>query len=214
MVLKRLKSLSLPIVIALFQGIGLGIVISIIVGPIFILILEETVKRGRKATFFLTFGLWVSDILIAYITYFGLYSVFENNQLDYKLGYIVAFLLIIIGITSIKTKNKVERQRDIQFFKSGNLFLKGFIINTFNPFVFLFWLGVASKVNFESKFETPLFYFGIFATTVGADLTKIFFADKISQKLNPSLLSNLRAIGGALLILFGLIMFYRISTLA
>ncbi|MCO5233997.1 MAG: LysE family transporter [Chitinophagales bacterium] len=199
--------------IALFQGIGLGIVISIIVGPIFILILEETIKRGRKATIFLTSGLWTSDFLIAYITYFGLYSVFENSKLDYRLGYIVAFLLVVLGIVSIKTKNKTEKQTDVQFFKSGNLFLKGFIINTFNPFVFLFWLGVASKASFESKIETQLFYFGILATTICADLTKIFFADKIAQKLNSTFLSNLRALGGVLLILFGLVMAYRIANL-
>lgn len=197
--------------VALFQGIQLGILIFFLVGPIFILILEETIKNGKKAALMLAAGLWISDGSFALLAHFGLHTFLVDQDIDYRWGFIAAFILIIVGISSIKNKKSINTENKIRFVRSGNLFLKGFLINTFNPFVLLFWLGVATQVDYETESSTQLFYIGLFFTVVSGDLLKIVFANKISQKLKPSHLANIRAIGGILLIIFGLVMIYRIS---
>lgn len=197
--------------IALVQGFLLGIVIFFLVGPIFILILEETIKNGRKAALMLTAGLWLSDGAFAIITHFGLHDYLENNTIDYRWGFVTAFILLVVGISSIKTRNKINTQEpSLKFVQSGNLFLKGFLINTFNPFVLIFWLGVAAKVDYDTDFEIQIFYIALFATLISGDLIKIFFSKKISEKLKQKHLANIRAFGGLLLIILSIVMVIRI----
>lgn len=156
-------------------------------------------------------GLWLSDAAFAAITHFGLHDFIEQSTIDYRWGFVTAFILIIVGITSIKTKNKINvKETSLKFAQSGNLFLKGFLINTFNPFVLIFWLGVAAKVNYDSKFEIQLFYFSLFTTLISGDLLKIFFSKKLSEKLKQNHLANIRAFGGLLLIILAIVMIFRI----
>lgn len=194
---------------ALLQGVQLGVILFFLVGPLFLLILEETIKSGKRAAFLLAFGLWISECMFALISHFGLHSVFAGKEIDYRIGFIAAFILIIAGISSIKSRNKIHEVTELKFVKSSNLFLKGFLVNTFNPFVLLFWLGIATQVTYDPK-GTKFFYFGLLATIILGDLVKIFFSDKISQKLKPKHLVYLRALGGALLIIFGLVIIFRI----
>lgn len=194
---------------ALLKGVQLGVIIFFLVGPLFLLILEETIKSGRKAALLLALGLWVSECMFALISHFGLHSVFAGKEIDYRFGFVAALILVIAGISSIKSRNKIHEATELKFVKLTNLFLKGFLINTFNPFVLLFWLGIATQVTYEPK-ETQLFYFGLLSTIILGDLVKIFFSDKISQKLKPKHLVYLRVLGGALLIIFGLVIIFRI----
>lgn len=197
---------------ALLQGVQLGVILFFLVGPLFLLILEETIKTGRRAAFLLALGLWVSECMFATISHFGLHTVFSDKEIDYKFGFVAAFILVIVGISSIRSKNKIHEHKELKFVKSSNLFLKGFLINTFNPFVLLFWLGIASQVSYKPQ-ETKLFYFGLLSSIILGDLIKIFFSDKISQKLKPKHLVYIRAIGGALLIVFGVVIAFRIIQL-
>lgn len=197
--------------IALLQGILLGIIIFFLVGPIFILILEETIKSGRKAALMLATGLWLSDACFALLTHYGVHSYFAESEVDFRWGFITAGILIIAGITSIKQKDKIKPQTEtLKFAQSGNLLLKGFLINTFNPFVLIFWLGVAAKIDYDTSYENQVFYFSLFATLISGDLLKIFFSKKITQKLKEKHLGYIRAVGGALLIILGIVMVVRV----
>ena len=197
---------------ALLQGVQLGVILFFIVGPLFLLILEETIKSGKRAAFLLAFGLWLSECMFAAISHFGLHSFLDGKEIDYRFGYVAALILILVGITSIKSRNKIHEPTEFKFAKSTNLFLKGFLINTFNPFVLLFWLGIATQVDYKPH-ETQLFYFGLLATIILGDLLKIFFSDRISQKLKTKHLEYIRAFGGVLLIIFGLVIVFRIIQL-
>lgn len=197
---------------ALLKGVQLGVILFFLVGPLFLLILEETIKTGKRAAFLLALGLWLSECMFATISHFGLHSVFSGKEIDYRFGYVAAFILVIAGISSIKSRNKIQESTELKFVKSSNLFLKGFLINTFNPFVLLFWLGIASQVSYEPH-KTKLFYFGLLSTIILGDLVKIFFSDRISQKLKHKHLVYIRALGGALLIVFGLVIIFRITQL-
>ncbi len=155
-------------------------------------------------------GLWVSDGLFALLAHYGMHTFLMDKQIDYRWGYIAALILVIIGITSIKTKDKFTPQKEFQFVRSGNLFLKGFLVNSLNPFVLLLWIGIAAQVNYATENTTLLFYAGMLSTVMFGDLVKIFFANSISQKMKPKHLSMIRAIGGVILIIAGLVMAYRI----
>lgn len=159
----------------------------------------------------LAIGLWISDGLFALLAHFGMHTFLLGKEIDYRWGYIAALILVIMGITSIKSKDNFEPQSELKFARSGNLFLKGFLINTFNPFVLLFWMGVATQVDYETENATLLFYAGLLSTVMFGDLVKIFFAHKIAQKMKPKHLSLLRAIGGIVLIICAIVMVYRIT---
>ena len=181
-----------------------------LVGPVFILLIEETIHRGKKSASLLASGLWMSDFTYAIIAYFGIYTFLEDKEVNYNWGYIAVLIFLIAGISAIQSRNDFQLKSKIELSTIGNLFLKGFLVNTFNPFVVLFWLAIATQMNYGSTLNNSLFYVSLFSTIVFGDLFKIFLAHKFALKLNTKYLSIARALGGSLLIILALVMAFRI----
>ena len=197
---------------AFIQGIQLGIILFFLVGPVFIILLEETLTRGRKAALLLISGLWLSELMLATITHFGLHQFLVESKLHYSWGYVGAAIIITVGIVTTFSKQAINDQ-PMRFKQLGNLFLKGWAINTFNPFVLIFWLGVATQVDFEKDFHALYFYAGLLMTIILGDLLKIFSAHQVSKVLKPHHLVYFRKFGGILLIILGIAMIFRIISM-
>ena len=56
----------------LLKGLVTGFILSIMIGPVFFVLLETSIRRGVKAALWMDFGVLISDlvyILIAYVFY-------------------------------------------------------------------------------------------------------------------------------------------------
>jgi threonine/homoserine/homoserine lactone efflux protein len=86
---------------------------------------------------------------------------------------------------------------------------KGFMMNTLNPFVLIFWLGlgVAGALHngaIRSSREQALFFSMVIITVFGTDLLKAFLASRLKKLLTAQFLLWLNRISGIGLILFGI----------
>jgi len=195
---------------AILHGIRLGLIIFFLVGPVFILLMEETIHRGTKTATLLASGFWLSDFSFAIIAYFGISTFVEGKEVNYDWGYLAVLIFLIAGVSAIKSRHDFQLKTKIELSNIGNIFLKGLLVNTFNPFVIMFWLAVATQVDYGSSLNNSLFYGSLFFIIVFGDLIKIYLAHKFSLKLSVKNLSIARALGGCLLIILALVMAFRI----
>lgn len=201
------------------QGITLGLGLSILVGPILITILQSSLEYGKWAGFAVGLGIWMSDALYIFLTYFGLSQIKQfTDQANFELftGIIGGLILIGFGSGIFFAKVKDLQWRAAQkglAYSPIKEFLKGFAINTLNPFTVFFWIGLSSTVVIEASYtkkEAFFFYGGILGTLVATDTAKVMLSDWLRKYLSVKKILLFRRIAGSVLILFGIVLIIRV----
>lgn len=196
-------------------GIGLGLLMAIMIGPVFFMLINISIKNGFRSAFYFAFGVVLSDGFYISIIEFSKSLVSFIDSHRNWVALLGGALLIGFGIASFI--KKVSDPRDVEVKSDAtpkDLFLeviKGFVMNALNPFVLFFWIGVSTTliVN-KSDYSMDTFVF------FGATLTTIFLTDLIKGALAINLkkimtirfISLLNKISGAGLILFGCRLIY------
>ena len=47
----------------IFQAIGIGFLLSVMVGPVFFILLETSITKGVRASLYLDLGVFISDVI-------------------------------------------------------------------------------------------------------------------------------------------------------
>lgn len=200
----------------LFNGIVLGLSLAILVGPLIFAIIQATLERGFYGGFFVAGGIWFSDLLFIIFTFLGLNLLLKLSKwepLSFYLSVFGGLVLIIIGIGIVfsRTASMSEDKKHPKW-TGINFFIKGFLINTINPFTIFFWLSVMT-VSFDSSngsIKEPLvFSAGIFATILLTDSIKVIFAKKLRSWLTDHQVDHIRKISGMVFIVFGLVLLVK-----
>ena len=204
----------------LWDGIKFGLALSILVGPILFALIQTSIEQGFRAGWMVGLGIWVSDLLFVLITYFGISLVAEVSNwdgLEFWLGLVGGIILLAFGIGSWFSKPpSVEsiENKAIRHSSYFSLWLKGFLINTINPFTFFFWIGVSGILFTERELmpnEAIYFYGGLIGTLVVTDSAKAALAKMIRKWLKPKFILMLRRIVGVLFMIFGIALLARAS---
>jgi threonine/homoserine/homoserine lactone efflux protein len=198
----------------ILQGISLGLVLSILAGPIFLSLITLGIERGLRAGTIFAAGQWASDLMFIGLTYLGMAAVAKWPHFKLVSGLSGGLLLIVFGTYTLlsKPRQAPREKRPIAYRTVAGLFLRGFLINTLNPFPLFFWLSVASE-GFESG-RTPVQFSVLYASLLGTialtDVLKVYSAKKIRRFLTADHLLQMRRIAGMGLIAFGLILIWRV----
>ncbi|MCX6235326.1 MAG: LysE family transporter [Bacteroidetes bacterium] len=205
----------------LFEGIILGILISITIGPAFFTIVQTGIHRGFSAGLIMAIGISLSDIALITISYLGASIVLSNPENKLYIGLIGGVVLIIFGIVTFRRKPEILLRRSSKnktpLKTPGPLtfFFKGFFMNILNPFLLLFWLTVMSWVTAKAEpgkllnYAIP-FFSAVVGTVFCFDLLKSFIANKIKNYLKPRNLLWINRIVGISLIIFGIILIVKV----
>ena len=201
-----------------WEGIRAGLVLSLLVGPLVILLVQMSLRRGTVASFAAALGIWTSDCLYISISHFGLEGLERLLDLRYLneiAGTIGALVLIGIGIVMWYLKPPSLKAKRIMPSRRGLLsaWAQGFAINTFNPFTAFFWSTfVVTQVHNRElpSYEALAVYGGIMGTIVIADSCKVLGARKIREVLRPSTMQRAQRAGAVVLGMFGLLLAVRV----
>lgn len=196
-------------------GIGLGLLMAIMIGPVFFMLINISIKNGFRSAFYFAIGVVLSDGFYISVVEFSKSLVGFIDSHRHWVAMLGGALLIGFGLASILKKvdnpKEVAVKKDIS---SVDLFLeviKGFVMNALNPFVLFFWIGVSTTLV-VNKSDSPMDSFVFF----GATLTTIFLTDLLKGALAINLkkmmtvrfISLLNKVSGAGLILFGCRLIY------
>ena len=202
----------------LWKGIQIGLLLAILMGPLLIALVQAGVEQGIRAGTAIGLGIWLSDLLFILGVYYGLSYVQQIVAWEYfslTLGIAGSLILVIFGLGTLLSKPP-----DLDFGDGSSnkesywkLWLKGFLINTINPFTVVFWLGLISSILLQentSPVQAYLFLGGILGTIVFTDFAKVVLAKRIRTRLRPIHVLWLRRISGIALLVFGLGILIRV----
>ena len=200
---------------AIVSGLTLGLILALSVGPVIFTIIKQSINNGHTGGFSFVAGVWASDIMLVVIS--NAFSGLVEGLMEYKkaIGVIGSVFLIGMGVIYIFFKKITLqsgqegvitrfRKRDIlKFFSSG------FLINTLNPNVFIFWLGVATAVTGKFTFAQRIIIFSVcIGLNILADIFKVIMAGKLRKRLTLHTIGIINKVSGTILIAFGVALFY------
>jgi len=204
----------------LLEGIKIGLILSFMIGPIFFALVQTSVDEGFRAGLMVAVGIWVSDTSYVLGVYFGvslLANIVNTQTFTLVLGVAGSILLTIFGLVTLLTIPKGLLTNTLPEYNRSSsylsLFIKGFLINTINPFTVFFWSSLMGTVVIKDGFhgtQAFIFFAGVLGTIVVTDLLKVLLAKRIRYSLRPVHLLWLRRISGAALIAFGVVLLVRV----
>ena len=203
------------------QGILMGMALAMMVGPILFALVQTSLDRGILSGLIVGSGIWISDIIFIALIFTGfayIENVIQLPDFEFYGGVIGGVILFAIGIGMVLS-NQVDRammpRSRRQKTKDGiNLWLKGFLVNTVNPFTVFFWMGIVSSgLGYEEfTFEkVGLFFVGLMGTIIITDALKVVLAGQIRRRLTDATILRLRKISGLVLIIFGIALIIRVN---
>lgn len=199
----------------ILKGALTGFILSIMIGPVFFVLLETSIRKGIKAAIFFDFGVLLNDIvyiLIAFFFYQQVSGLLEHE--DTTILQIVGGVLFLLYGGYYFFFKKVDAH-DLTTEISGNqsaksyilLLIKGFLLNLANPMVVFYWFSVMTLADGGPTMDrdTAVFIFvsSILITFFSIDLLKIIGAKKLRPLLNAKRLMFLNKLIGMVFIVFG-----------
>lgn len=212
------------------EGIIVGLSLALVMGfgPSFFTLIQTSISRGFKSAMLLDLGIVVNDIMIVTLMMMTnvQFNITDKNNLIYA-GISAGIILIIFGtytyflspkkIIHISENNnkKIDKMNEI-FHDEPKWYIyigKGFLINIFNPFVWIFWITCVATAssNFSgNKYSMITFFIGVFATMLFFDILKALGAYSLKKFFTEKMLRLLNHITGIILVIFGLFVIVRV----
>ncbi|MBK7222835.1 MAG: LysE family transporter [Saprospiraceae bacterium] len=191
------------------EGIGYGLFLAILVGPIFMSLVDTSIQFGKRSGLVLASGIWASDFII--VTVLFLFADQRQNHFSETwakgLAVVATLLFLGIGIGKLIRWKKTEAKDASYNPRKSNLFLKGVAVNTINPFTLIFWttLMAGQTMIRQAEWHSLVLFFGVLlATVVSTDALKVILADKLGNILHSKHLRVLNLITGFIFIGSGL----------
>jgi threonine/homoserine/homoserine lactone efflux protein len=196
----------------LFEGIILGLTVAISVGPALFALLQTSIKHGVKTGIFLAAGIFMSDLSLVVGFYFGASAIVTNPRYHLVLGIIGGIVMTVYGVYTFFKKvpltEQVEAINEIRVKKPGKLpyFVKGFVLNFANPFLWVFWITSMLAINATyggDQRAVALFFTSTLAVILMTDILKVVLANKIKVAGNPQVKLWMNRIVGLLFMIIG-----------
>ena len=194
----------------------LGILIVISPGADFVLVLKNSIGKGRQA------GLWtaagISAAIFVHISYSMLgmsYLISQNEMLFNAIRYAGSGYLVYLGIKGLMTANEglAKIETDTVEKRASRYFLQGFLCNVLNPKTMLFFLSIFSQlVAPDNAQNSQAFFYGGYMVALHGIwfcLVAIIFTSASLQSTMQRLKKRLNQACGAGLIAFGSILAFQ-----
>lgn len=195
---------------AFIQGIGLGLLLSISVGPILFSTIKQSLNNGHKGGMAFVLGVSFSDIILVLISNVFTQLFAELNEYREQIGIAGCIFLVSMGLYFIFFKkvkvNPEGKQLIIQFRAKdyAKLFASGFLMNTLSPACIIFWITWSTAFIAFSIKQRIIIFVTCLAVVLMLDIAKVMLAGKIRNRLTPHNIHILNRINGIILIVFGI----------
>lgn len=190
------------------QGILLGFGVAVPFGPLNVLIVSYALNSFKNA-FTLGLGAMSADIFYLLLLLFGLLQ-FLRNEILTKIIALCGFVFLSFMAFSM-LKNKAQTLKFKQNSTDENVlksYIKGFILNLFNPFIIGFWVSVSLIF---SRNESQIFMvFGLFVAILLWIFSLSFFVAKFTHFFTIRVLRLINIVSAVIIEYFALVLVYKV----
>jgi threonine/homoserine/homoserine lactone efflux protein len=195
---------------SLIQGIGLGLLLSIAVGPVLFTTIKQSLNNGHKGGLAFVFGISASDIALVLVSnvFTQLFAELQERKIEIGIGGCI--FLVTMGIYFLFFKkvvvNEEGKQVMLKFRKRDyiKIFASGFLMNSLSPGCILFWITWSTAFVPYSIQQRIIIFTTCLAVVLALDIAKVMLAGKIRNRLTPHNIHILNRINGIILIGFGI----------
>lgn len=192
------------------KGLGLGLLLSISVGPVVFTIIKLSLRSGHKAGFSFAAGVSLSDVFLVLCGNMAAELVRTALHFENTIALVGAAILFIMGAWSFffRKDPKMDnsplevslRKRDVA--KYG---IQGFLVNTLNPGAIFFWLTACTAFAYLPLKERTLLFSSCLLVVVAADLLKVALSGQLRKWLTPHTLHIINRLSAIILMGFGIV---------
>jgi len=201
----------------ILEGLTFGLILAVSLGPIFIALTQTSIEKGTMPGLTVGSGIWISDLLFMMVFYKFIHTIkatVESTNFNFWMGLSGAIILFLFGLVLILKKPALNYD-DLKYSRSDYLgfWLKGFLINTINPFTFIFWMGIISTYVIGRNLppsDVSLFLGTIFLVIVLSDSLKVYLALKLKNWLTPHHINIVSNVSGVILVISGIFLAYKV----
>jgi threonine/homoserine/homoserine lactone efflux protein len=202
----------------LLKGIILGLTVSMPLGPIGIIMINRTIKRGMLSGFFSGLGMASADTLLAFLAGIGFTVIvsFINKEL-----FIISIIagLIIIGVgMKVFLSNPVKdmRNREIANKSLWRDFYSVFVLSISNPYTIFIFVAFFSGVHINGNVKPELVPFflipGVFVGAISWWFFLSYFVSRFKKKIRLRLIVRINKVAGIVVIVIGVIVLLSVFT--
>ncbi len=198
----------------LLEGMLLGFTLSLMIGPLLFAIVQASLEGGFRTGVTVAAGMWSSDFLFVLLSYYGasaLASFTAWPHFQWWAGLLGGLLLVSFGVGILL--KRLPKNPALALIPAAaplhQYYLRGFLLNTVNPFTVFFWISIGGGVvatNRSQGLPSTPFFLGMLLTIALADVLKAWGAKKLRQWLTPPHIRRVQQGIGVLLIVFGLVL--------
>lgn len=184
-----------------------------------IAIVQTSIENGWRSGLRVAFGIWLSDYLFITACYFGTQQVAqitEWNGFELTVGIAGGFILAAFGagmlISKVNVQDLEHKAVQIQI-NHAAAWVKGFLVNTINPFTVLFWITISLTVvgkEVNSGGQAAIFYGCLMGIVMLGDVLKVYFSHRIRPWLTANHIRWIRRVSGVAFVIFGIVMILRV----
>lgn len=205
---------------AVISGIGIGLVLTFLTGPVFFSLIKTSIEKGFHAGVAMALGVVSSDIVFVGSILFGS-QYFDIPAHDKTVaGAIGSVILFTIGVYYLFKKADINYDNKTpSALNRAGYFAKGFLMCIFNPTILFHWItviGTASTIYHQGvhnrQLKIAIMFLTILIVQFGLDTVKAFYANKLRDRISVKFVHRLNEVAGAALIIASLILMDKLVT--
>jgi len=186
----------------IISGAALGLSAAVIPGPLFALIVSETLRHGRNTGFKVSIAPLLTDAPIMLLSIFLLSRIASSSMILGLISVFGALFMIYLAYKNFTIKKvKIERSGN------KNSLLKGIITNFLNPNPYIFWMTVGAPLVLYSA--SPLgFVLSLYSVFILANFAICIAVSKTKLVLNSRMYLYAIKLLGVVLLYFAYILLF------
>ncbi len=205
---------------AIISGIGIGLVLTVLTGPVFFALIKTSIEKGFHAGVAMALGVVSSDVVFVGTIIFGSQLIDITPHTKIMIGAFGSVILFAIGIYYLFKKAEINYANTTPSgLKRTGYFFKGFLMCIFNPTILFHWsivIGTASTIYHQGvenrQLKIALMFITILIVQFGLDTVKVFYANKLRDRISLKFIHRLNEVAGISLIIASLILMDKLVT--
>lgn len=204
--------------VLVLKGMLLGLAVSMPLGPVGIIIINRTIKRGMISGFFSGLGLATADSFLALVAGVGFTVIISFiKEQRFILSIIAGLIIIGVGL-KVLLSNPVKdiRNQEKNDKSLWRDYYSVFVLSISNPYTIFIYVAFFSGVHINGNVNPDLVPFflipGILIGTISWWFFLSYFVSRFKKKIRLRLMVKLTRIAGIAIIVIGIIVLLSVFT--